>query len=456
MDPFEALPCEVRRMILQSAGTWEDAVRLSHASPALLQTRLDYSASIQSLCRYKEVHNMFPSDLLQDALAIVTAPPRESKDKYRKRMEEFPCFHCLYDTGDDEDKPPQCKHVDKWAAKDFVYPLEDTNFALFGKLQCLYRRLKRYMDDYITKATSTDPVFAYSHVPQWSHSSFCNRTPFFTDQLDAARLSPAEQYRLLKAFLRFELYSVFSSSRLWNDLEAWDDWTERSVQNEKCGTKASCMPCKWRWSLPNRYYEQTILSEQDREGLCCVMEYTRLLYAAIQAQPTALRSCSSSHHSADGFAMDSRSREFIINCGLGLGGFRQLDRVLSGEQHPPLCWLDDANFLKYWDMDVMKPKKDTLPDGSGLWLWLNIEDPWSRGHWEHTELASRDGERVECRIICAYRQRAWAFFDDERLYPESYEFPTVEGAFRSLDKKVKRSSQLRLQKDLYVVGVEGT
>ncbi|KJZ73701.1 hypothetical protein HIM_06819 [Hirsutella minnesotensis 3608] len=253
MDPFEALPCEMRLRVLESACTWRQAVNLSHASPALLHTRVAFSASLKARCRQNEVDSiisMFPSDLLRDALAVVTFPTKEALRVKHRILKSLDLSDLDHRRRLEEERDGYLssirEHLDKWAAKTLTYPLDDDerNRAILQGLRRLFMQLKRYMDDYITKATSPDSTFAYSRLPRWScrHLSEHRRPSeqgetASMNPIDTSKLSKTERYRLLKAFLRFELYSKLLSSGIWDVL------IEQATGTSECENRAECLPC---------------------------------------------------------------------------------------------------------------------------------------------------------------------------------------------------------------------
>ncbi|KJZ73700.1 hypothetical protein HIM_06818 [Hirsutella minnesotensis 3608] len=192
------------------------------------------------------------------------------------------------------------------------------------------------------------------------------------------------------------------------------------------------------------------------------MEYTRRLYGAIGGRYANLNSriwgSLGPIHQSEHFTMGSRAVEFVTDCSLALGGFTQLDHILLRKKAPLQWssidrdfnlkdssrdvlrhsrWDDDRYCLEYFDMEVMKPAEhDALLDGSGLWVWLNIENPWAYSKPKDAPLVSNQGKWVESSVVGVYRRRAWAFFDDERWYPDLYKFSTVADIISRGESKI--------------------
>ncbi|KJZ76557.1 hypothetical protein HIM_03893 [Hirsutella minnesotensis 3608] len=449
MDPFEYLPCEMRLEILKSAHTFEDMSNLTEASPTLLACRVAYSSSLKTHFRRKAMDAMFPSDLLRDALGLVWFPKkrrREETSNYQLRTKA---------------------HLEKWATNTMPDPAIDNDFETFQLLEKLYHQLKGFIDDYVSKATSVCVSCANKYVPDWCHPSFRLDEPLSPRprrRLDMAQLSATERYNLLKAFLRFEL-----SSRLWTS-----GMCEVLFWQEAGACVNDCPYRPWSWSWLNQM-EGTTLSAQDREGICCVFEYVAWLHLAISGHldlfdrslsilspPCVYDICNMTSlliGPYDGFSMDE-----FAQC---LHGFSHLDRLLRSyttttnmlryeafletrrmtrpTPHRDKCPFSRRNDCFDLEVDRMVGKHG-LPEWSGIWTWLNLDEPWCRGQWEHAP-SRQDDDRTEDRIARLYRRRAWAFFDDVSWYPDSIEFPTVLKALSARAKRMERTRLLFLCHD---------
>ncbi|KAM4065367.1 hypothetical protein HRG_004312 [Hirsutella rhossiliensis] len=276
MDPFESLSCELRLLVLESASTRDDMVRLSHASPALLQARLAFRATLDTYFRKKELSAIFPRDLLQDAMAIVLFPKKDILDEKRSKARVE-------------------KHMETWATKEFPDPSDE-----YSRLQRLYKQLK--------------------------------------SQLEFDHLSATEKYRLLKTFLRFELYSKLFSAGIFKLAES--------------GDQAQYTASSWSWGYLNKM-ENTSLAAYEREGFCCVAEYIHCLYAVLRAYAQGYLDYPDAYPKLSGASFDNHStfwgnsivpgihndhfstRRFLgdrIYLGTLLGGFDCLDRLLGAEK----------------------------------------------------------------------------------------------------------------------------
>ncbi|PHH90839.1 hypothetical protein CDD83_2505 [Cordyceps sp. RAO-2017] len=261
MDSFHHSPSEVCLAVLYAAHTREDMVRLSHASPVLLRTRLGFRSFIDDYFFSKTPLSVFTDALVQDAMAILLFP---AKSDAKTESAHRACVDM---------------HLKKWAAKDFPDPIREQDIDGMKSLEHLFEQLKRYIDDYLPKATSPDLRQAYIHLPGWSHP--CLRTAEFLPPRPSggpARfdlLSSPEKHRVFKSLPRLEFYSK---------LYAEDIWGVPCAEGMLMRTRGEpCCSCSWSWEYLNKL-QKSAAEPWEIEGIRCVFEYVRCLYGALNAR----------------------------------------------------------------------------------------------------------------------------------------------------------------------------
>ncbi|EQK97681.1 hypothetical protein G6O67_003988 [Ophiocordyceps sinensis] len=421
MDPFENLPCELRLEILKFAGANEDMVRLSHASPALLQPRLVIGTRIR-----EKLLTIFTPDLVQDAMAILLFPVGTNK----------------------WNKTPVEQHMERWAAKGLPDLIAEHDLGTPERLRGLYEQLRRYMNDYLSKATSPHLRLAYMHLPEWSHPELSTidllpRRPE-SRRLEVENLSATEKHRLIKAFLRVELHSRLCSAGI-------------STMSNNPGARARRGFSTWTWKYLNEI-ERTTPTLSEMESMRCVVEYADCLHGALAAR-ASFRFCPRGNFGGDTGVGDDgalspaiwgnhndnfqphrfhrcKFRDVII-----LKGFDWLDRLLASDMAAAqklifgAVGIPSANALRppvdgfkhdFYDMGLDQfREEDGIPD-TGVWARLSKENDWCHAEFELTDRFPREVDKLQATVARIYRQRAWAFFDDERWYPDPCVFPIIQ------------------------------
>lgn len=427
MDPFNRLAPELRTMILCDLPTRSEVISASHASPALFQQRIQSHVAILKPFIRKDL----PGDLLQDAIAIVTFPKKD-------------------DLANDEQIELVHDHLTQWGRKALPNPLNENYPDVLLAIDSLVIRLNLFMEDYINKATSSYLPRAYASLPAWSHASLSERLKRLYESKDGFRLHDLhteERLRLMRAFLRYELMCKLNPLRPSAQAKVWRDTKD------------------WVWDeLENYENFDTDLNSMDigepsgPEMLQCVHEYLRTLYGAIISRIVTPQGTDIDLHvssypiSAD----DDRQRGLVFPDHLQFNpemymenqdpqsffgirhsyidrlagcGFDLIMSLLTSEmsscsrflecfysevtcQHPgraPFgCRL---NHLRYYPHTILR----LSDDGSGLWRRL-MPDFYS----------VRRDDSLSHAFRRMYRQRAWAFFDDDDLYHNGYALPAIE------------------------------
>ncbi|POR38167.1 Uncharacterized protein TPAR_01647 [Tolypocladium paradoxum] len=439
MDPFQKLPPEIRHQILLQTEARQELVNMSHASPAMFLQRVDHlSRTIHAHLRRMD----FCDDLLQDAMAIVLFP-KGSNDE--EDGEENQCNRVH-------------RHLKQWAAKGLPNPIPDFHICIMDKLDSLCLRLDNCIKDFLWKATSSHLRQAYIHLPEWAHPSWHanirNLPPRPEHEVDLGSLSRGERQRILKAFLRYEILAKLIRPQ------------PHGPHVRRVGKPMSSVPA-WDWNVLDRY-EGRSSEVWEIEGILCVFEYFRALYGAISARfdgiPAGLLESSAGWLSmmaddlekslptlsysddmnsglqASFFIKNSRGPLMLTWVGtvppgrfidmLALGGVDQAAHVLlSGKDYSE----------RFFDHAAAKAAKtNMLWDLRGLGLLpRNWKRSWNEtailgpGAWRRPNLRELYTSHDRCwgppgALFCTYRQRAWAFFDDERLYPDTCRFHTLQ------------------------------
>ncbi|KAJ3470133.1 hypothetical protein MRS44_000232 [Fusarium solani] len=393
MDPFISLSSETRAQILILLRSEDDMGRLCQASPVMLEHFLHYKVYISR----EQLSTDLDNDLLQDAMAIVHFPTTRA-------------------TPHDEYETAVALHMAKWSRRQFPNPLVTENRKDIVKLGGLFRRLHKYMSDYMSKATSSSIPRAYLCLDNVSkgrsHSRYTHK-PF-----NLSRLNYDEKKRLLQTFLRYELFYKVEHPRV-----KAEGVTERT---RFLAVKGGNRLQKW-----------------DLEGIRCVHEYVRSLYGAVLAH------CSGVHRPEPEVQIASRASHWHFNADL-YGSDLELPTIYT--HNTPM--LADFGFelistlihvatrgekgrqkaIKWFKLFVNETGptlKRSIPFPGGL--ALNFDRPrtrekdfektpsvcqklfaairsqeWLGSAYEPSEAALRRS---------VFRQRAWFLLDDSRLYP---------------------------------------
>ncbi|RSL55295.1 hypothetical protein CEP51_014570 [Fusarium floridanum] len=343
-------------------------------------------------------------------------------------------------------------HIEKWAAQGFNNPFQQSDHSAIHSLHRLFSRLILFIEDYLAKATDPFPSRAYMAVP-----GLVSPGPRFKGKridikpVKFITLNRAEKIRFLRAFLRYELLCKIYHPRVWPSIDI------------SCADQVKFMHEK--------------LPPVEKKELYCVDEYFKGVYGAIFAhcqdswlpdRPAPSSSDGVSKHgllypdtvhfsACDYFTdMDIQGRNLasILPCfGLDLlvhilvsldkqedygrylkRWFRTLSRKFTWPYNP---WISKNHFAKLngqsatFDPNVYhRGLRQDSPHrrfmSIPIFQHYSGYEPWSRGEQRGRILGIHELQ------LGIYRQRAWAFFDDVRLFPDvRFHFPTIE----DLDKE---------------------
>ncbi|KAJ4311428.1 hypothetical protein N0V84_010450 [Fusarium piperis] len=156
----------------------------------------------------------------------------------------------------DEYETAVALHLAKWSRSKFPNPLVTEDKKSLVKLGGLFRRLHKYMSDYMAKATSPSVPRAYLCLDNVSRGR--SRSRYTHEPFNLNQLNYSEKKRLLQAFLRYELFCRVEHPR-----------TKKEDEKKRTRFLAS--------KGGNR------LNKCELEGIRCVHEYARSLYGALLA-----------------------------------------------------------------------------------------------------------------------------------------------------------------------------
>ncbi|KAI8944805.1 hypothetical protein F4801DRAFT_570442 [Xylaria longipes] len=199
------------------------------------------------VCR-RELAADFDDDMVQDAMAIILFPTRHTAGVFSR---------------------PLCHHYRSWEAQTLPNPLrrpddecDDTPSDHLVRLYRLHSRLLLFIEDYLTKATATDPsreYFGLSPLSLYSQYLTYMGHPL-SPRFSAANLTGPERQRLFRAFLRYELLcKMYCSDNLGDS--------------------------SWYYKLSSLWkYKGQTFQQVEAEAILCVQSYVESLHKAISIQ----------------------------------------------------------------------------------------------------------------------------------------------------------------------------
>ncbi|KAF4469634.1 vacuolar membrane-associated iml-1 [Fusarium albosuccineum] len=274
MDPFRKLNSHMRLEILSTVDSLAEAAKFAHASPALLQ---EFEESRIPIARHFIMKHL-DNDTLQDALAII----------------EFPEMGA--EASDKEDRVAVVDaHLRKWGTKEFpsLSELATRHPGKVFDLHFLCHRLSRYIEDYLSKASSQYLPRAYRRLPAWSHAHFSRNyiqrnLARGVNSFDLNSLRRDERRKIFRAFLRYELLCKVYGP-VGGELDTTDEYDYRDKlfladeeESYDCTFDEDDPFRYWDWSLLYKYEEKEA-NEAELHLLGCVREYVLMMYGALIA-----------------------------------------------------------------------------------------------------------------------------------------------------------------------------
>ncbi|KAJ4326931.1 hypothetical protein N0V84_002656 [Fusarium piperis] len=361
------------------------------------------------------------SSRIQDVMAIINFP-RRSKFVYLPRAINI--------------------HLEEWLAHELPNPLEEYLPAELDKAYHFVRLTEQYMEDYLSKALSPDIVHAYLELPHWCHLSYDeHRTAEAKsqDRVHLDSLSETERDRLFQAFFHYQLNCLAKPVRPRY-------WSHTRFPEEQ----------SW-WLVPQWWtsYRPTI---RDIDATQCVHEYFRTLIGALAARfadegletpaaPLGVRPGASP--TLEGLVFpdnvqfnpelhmtgpDPDAICTLINC-LATSGINTIDELLKLDITECKAFFDHVYDEMTMQTPMMAPRSSAhpiidsyynsnIPD-DGLWAELRFHFHFAQGP-----------DELKGAYIRMYRQRAWAFFDDETLFDDGVnlcDFQTFQAFAQQVD-----------------------
>ncbi|KAJ4254208.1 hypothetical protein NW757_005354 [Fusarium falciforme] len=347
-------------------------------------------------------------------------------------------------------------HLEEWLALELSDPLEEYLPKELDKMYQFVRLTEQYMEDYLSKALSPDLIYAYLKLPHWCHLSYDeHRTAEVKSQyrVHLNSLSSIERDRLFQAFFHYQLNCLAKPVRPRH-------WSQTRFPEEQ----------SW-WLMPQwgTSYSPTI---RDIDATQCVHEYFRTLVGALAARFAddgfkTLVSLFDGRREAwstleglvfpnnDQFnpelhmtSPDSSAICTLINC-LAVSRVNLIDELLRLDIKECKAFFDHLYDEMTIQTPVMAPRSSSHPTidryynpvipNDGLWAELRFRFHFAQG----------PGALVQA-YIRMYRQRAWAFFDDERLFEYGVnfcDFPAFQARAQNMgakDDNARRSRRQRL------------
>ncbi|KAF5002040.1 hypothetical protein FGRMN_651 [Fusarium graminum] len=426
MDPSARLPPEVRECILSNLLSITSISRLTRASPTVLAQYMVSKTYLITDSLINLLRGHLYNEILQDALAVIridigTISPDNHVIRY---------------------------WVEQWVSKSYPDPFEEKDHGTIIKLHRLLSRLGMFVEDYVSKGTSSTPSEAFLCLPTIGHQGrgLEYRSHIFKpNHVTLDELKHAERQKLLWSFTRYEILCKTHSYRM----------------TEVMGI------AEHHALIVAPFYD---LSLFEQEFLNCVREYVETIYGALFARSAVCVSPPVSRNVPGKAAVPERllypdnlyfdplraykdleasfmdSREGLdLSYALPGMGFDLLTRLLVYADKTSsadirdwfysisLEWCgprfpdgSDEHFLGYG------PKLEfiyTDPDKSQryqllqiLWLFHMDKDDMAEG-----TLRRAYPDMYLQRMV--YRQRAWPFFDDARLFPGAdvqNHFPSIQ------------------------------
>lgn len=319
-------------------------------------------------------------------------------------------------------------HLQEWLALELPDPLEEYLPKELDKVYQFVRLTEQYMEDYLSKALSSDLVHAYLKLPHWCHLSYDEHRTVEVNSQDRVHLnslSSTERDRLFQAFFHYQLNCLAKPvrPRYWSH---------------------SCVPEEQSWWLLRQWWTSYRPSIRDIDTTQCVHEYFRTLVGALAVRfaddgfKTMAALLDERHGAWRAFEepvfpdnvqfnpelhMTSPEPEVIcnfINC-LAASGINLIDELLRLDIKECKAFFDHFYDEMTMQTPMMVPRSSShpiidrcynpvIPD-DGLWAELRFRFHFAQGP-----------EPLVQAYIRMYRQRAWAFFDDERLFKDGVNF----------------------------------
>ncbi|KAF4980512.1 hypothetical protein FZEAL_3500 [Fusarium zealandicum] len=389
MDWFAEMPPELRVMIMGLISSHSTILRLIRASPTMLtQYIISKPSLLHDFLEDLDVSHYGSRDILQDALGII-------------HLED-----CQFD------RESASYYAGQWSLKRIPDPFREQDHTTILKLCRLFARIGMFIEDYINKASASAPPAAYLRLPQLAHVGHVDIARITLDDLNRS-----EKCRLFRAFVKYDISCRIHSPQLENLIE--------SGQYTRIAQSSQVHPGSW-----------------DHEALHCVYEYLKGAYGSFFAL------C------ADSWRQEAselqKGRPLLYPDNLYFSADAHFADIIWPSQYR-----NAASYLPYLGFDLLAQlstlvgRKQQTDEQLRSWF-RSLSSEWTMTHWllpDHFLIHDhglgleacdpKEGHRHQLlqRLsrdyflqVKIYRQRAWAFFDDSRLFPDpATHFPTTDG-----------------------------
>ncbi|KAM0418804.1 hypothetical protein ACHAPT_012245 [Fusarium lateritium] len=442
MDPFSKLPPLVQAEIFVHIESEASIMQLIQASPVIGSLFTTRKTTIVQRILMNFLAGDTNGRILQDALAILNFPYANGVSSMRSIR----------------------RHIEQWAAQGFNDPFQQYNRNIILTLWRLFSRLVMFIEDYLAKATDPFPPCAYLALPGITSTGLRFKgKPIDVEPVMFTALTSSERRRFLRAFLRYELLCKVYHPRVWNSIEQSSSASQVKFMHETLQpTEHKALHCvhqyfKGVYGAIFAHFQDSWLPDRPAP------DSAEPSFSPVSAQPVRHKPTPETKHgllypdtvyfSAEDYlkSMDIRCEELadILPC-LGLDLLTQMLTALGEHQ-------ESGQYLKKWLRAFSNERRKwrfcawiLLPHFSihhqqsatyepNIYRWgLRQGSPhrpskvptiqryleWDRIGWRKQRKRQLEIHAVQLRI---YRQRAWAFFDDARLYPDAIShFPTMD------------------------------
>ncbi|KAL2755391.1 hypothetical protein ACRALDRAFT_1071314 [Sodiomyces alcalophilus JCM 7366] len=395
MDHLQNLPLELLINVCLNVDSPKDLKPLYLASPVAFRHR--------TIINNAFMRQQLPGQLLNDALTLIhfprpDGPPPLGYPPLKVRL----------------------RHFKQWASRQFPNPFEPQNKAEFLALTRLCERLDYYMADFVSKATSLFPPREYLYVPSPNTPATAPRR--VAAALKLSRLNPAESIRLRRAFIEYELI------------------------------------CKFGKPLGAAFARRRTTSPCQTEARQCVFDYVSSIYGAVCAhfsaefhptRPSDLCYPDSVFFDPYAYADDWGHHRVELPFRLASHGLDLITAVLnlpkkrSQANNECIMSMTESDWEGFLDRlaHASEIQGDRYFTDRAACPWTSDDfslDDWLRAPGLPRTLVAQIPKKGvfsghHCGLDCGgdyvrnLRQRAWVFFDDDRLYalPQSTRLPEI-------------------------------
>ena len=425
MDPFHGLPTLVLDEVFFQLGDTTSITQLIRASPSMLSHWVQYGQGIT----HRIVTDILSVDdsgcLLDDALRILDIQNAPMARGYYNQVE-------------------------------FLEPRREIHQDILWPIFFLLSRLIGFITDFVSKAASSYLPRAYLGIPNlMGRGSYFKGKDLGNPGIEFAHLTASEQYRFLRAFLRYELIC-----RIYHPV-AW-------TMNEKQGMYAKIMtgigdhramdPAML--NTVHEYYEGLygsvfahcldawVPSQSLKDML--LFDYGLLFPDTIFLDAKGYLRDLGIYHTEIVRMLPCFGINFLTTMihGLNQGGdhAQHIKKLLHSLSRTRPCayypWIDDQHLGESY---IRYPAYDRLLQGQNLYLYradrLSNADIASYQSGKSDLPAPRWLELHNLQLRM-YRQRAWGLLDDGRLYPgRERQLPTLD-ELSDLEKGFEENGQI--------------